>query len=211
MITQLDRSINSRFAGIVKRLFMKPVTEDDPFNDPLYFVATLLDPKFKFRWMCLMSYTQPIESQLKHSIINMVIDECEHNQNKGIDQLSAQESASNSLASQTGSCGNIRKRKLFQYEDLDDLSSSSSQMKATDALTLYINESNWTSSLSLWKTSSLSPLKDVVKRVFSVQASSAPIERVFSQSGLIMSPRRTSMRDELFQSLVFLRVNHKLL
>lgn len=68
MITQLDRSINARFAGIVKRLFAKPVTEDDPFNDPLYFVGTLLDPKFKFRWVCLMSYTQPIESQLKHSL-----------------------------------------------------------------------------------------------------------------------------------------------
>ena len=106
--------------------------------------------------MCLISYTQPVESQLKHSIIGMALDECEHNQNKGIDPLSVQQSASNSLASQTGNCADIRKRQLFQHEDVDDLSSSSSQMKVTDAWTLYINESNWTSSPSLWKTIRLS-------------------------------------------------------
>ena len=211
LISQLDLSIHTRFAGIVKRLFMKPVAENDPFNDPLYFIATLLDPKFKFRWTYLMSYSQSMESKLKHSMISMVLDECERNTNRNIDQSSAQQSASSSFTTQTGSNPNIRKRKLFQYDDSDDLSSSSSNLKAADALTAYINESNRTNSLTCWKNSALSPLKDVVKRVFSVQASSAPIERTFSQSGLIMSPRRTSMRDDLFQSLVFLRVNHQLL
>jgi hypothetical protein len=54
-------------------------------------------------------------------------------------------------------------------------------------------------------------LKNVVNRVFSIQASSAPIERIFSQAGVIMSPRRTSMSEEVFRSLVFLRVNQDLI
>jgi hypothetical protein len=58
-----------------------------------------------------------------------------------------------------------------------------------------------------WNNSQLYFFKNVVQRIFSIQASSAPIERVFSQADVIMSPRRTSMQEEVFRSLVFLRVN----
>ena len=39
--------INRRFSGILKRLFIKVVNKHDPSNDPLYFIATVLDPNFK--------------------------------------------------------------------------------------------------------------------------------------------------------------------
>ena len=84
-------------------------------------------------------------------------------------------------------------------------------MQVTDAVTRYINESNAMSSLALWKMSPFLPLRDVAKRIFSVQASSVPIEGAFSQSELVMSSRRTSILNDLFQSLVFMRVNYKLL
>ena len=58
LTAHLDRSARARFAGIVKRLFLEPVVDSDPFNDPLYFIATLFDPKFKFRWMYSMNHTQ---------------------------------------------------------------------------------------------------------------------------------------------------------
>ena len=210
LIIQLDHSVRARFAGIAKRLFLEPVVDSDSFNDPLYFVATLLDPKFKFCWMYLMNYGQSFESQLKHTMINMVLDECERYASKDIDRSCTTESVTNTSTAQTGCSSNIRKRKLFQYDDNRGNTLFGSQMKVTDALTRYINESNAMSSLASWKTSPFLPLTDLVKRVFSVQASSAPIERAFSQYGLIMSPRRTSMRDELFQSSVFMRVNYKL-
>ena len=62
-----------------------------------------------------------------------------------------------------------------------------------------------------WKNSQLFSLKNVVKRVFTIQASSVPIERAFSQAGVIMSPRRASMREEVFRNLVFLHVNKNLI
>ncbi len=40
---------------------------------------------------------------------------------------------------------------------------------------------------------------------------SAPIERVFSHAGLILSSRRTNMNEDLFRNLVLLRVNQHLL
>jgi len=50
-------------------------------------------------------------------------------------------------------------------------------------------------------------LQPLFERLFSVPASSAPVERVFSQSGLIMSARRARMSDALLESLVFLKCN----
>lgn len=211
LITQLDQSINIRFAGIVKRLSMLPVLDSDPFNDPLYFVATLLDPKFKFRWIYLMNYASSMESKIKHAMINLVLDECERNRNRQMDQSSSQHSSLNGDETSGQGATNFKKRKLFQYDEDEKSLSPNTEVSPTDELTIYLNDSNRISSLSSWKTNSSSSLAAVVKQVFSVQASSAPIERVFSHSGLIMSPRRTSMRDELFQSLVFLRVNQNLL
>ena len=103
-----------------------------------------------------------------------------------------------------------KKGKLFQYDD-QDLFSNNSELSPSDELTAYVEDPSRITSFTEWENRSLSSMKSVVKRVFTVQASSAPIERTFSQSGLIMSSRRTSMRDELFQSLVYLRVNKHLL
>ena len=144
-------------------------------------------------------------------MINMVLDECEHYASKDIDRSCTTELVANASTAQTGCSSNIRKRKLFQYDDDHDGTLFGSQMQVTDVVTRYINESDAMSSLASWKMSPFLPLRDVAKRVVSVQASSVLIERVFSQSELIMSPRRTSTLDDLFQSLVFMRVIYKLL
>lgn len=50
-------------------------------------------------------------------------------------------------------------------------------------------------------------LRPLFSRVFCVPATSAPVERVFSQSGLIMRPNRAKMADTMLESLVFLKCN----
>ena len=54
-------------------------------------------------------------------------------------------------------------------------------------------------------------LEPFFESVFCLPASSAPVERIFSQSGLIMRPNRARMSDTLLESLVFLRCNKALL
>ena len=56
LVVQLDQSIKTPFSGMMKRLSLEPISDNDPFSDPLYFVATLLDPKFKLRWIYLLDY-----------------------------------------------------------------------------------------------------------------------------------------------------------
>lgn len=50
-------------------------------------------------------------------------------------------------------------------------------------------------------------LHPLFQRIFCTPASSAPVERVFSQSGIIMRPHRAKMSDSLLETLVFLKCN----
>jgi len=52
-----------------------------------------------------------------------------------------------------------------------------------------------------------SSIRPLLVRVLYVSASSAPVERVFSQSGLVMKPNRARMSDTLLEELVFLKCN----
>lgn len=52
-----------------------------------------------------------------------------------------------------------------------------------------------------------SVLYPLFERVLCVPASSAPVERVFSQSGLLMRPNRAHMTDKLLDELVFAKCN----
>jgi hypothetical protein len=124
--------------------------------------------------------------------------------------LSPSSSVSNSHTTQSVGMSIIKKRKLFQYSD-GFSSSIDTTYSPVDEMNAYINDSIQSRFPLYWKHSQLSTLKSIVKRIFSIQASSAPVERVFSQAGLIMSPRRTSMLEDVFRSLVFLRVNKSMI
>ena len=53
----------------------------------------------------------------------------------------------------------------------------------------------------------MNQLKKLVVRIGSIQASSAPVERVFSCAGVILSSRRTILNEQLFKDMLFWEVN----
>ena len=127
-----------------------------------------------------------------------------------VNLTSAQHSCSGSSEASMYNVIESKKRKPFQYDENEQPFSSNAEFHPIDELNVHLNDSNYISSLSSWKSRFLRSLATVFKRVFSVQASSVPTERVRSQSELVMFPRRTSREDDLFQSLVFLRMNQHL-
>lgn len=65
-------------------------------------------------------------------------------------------------------------------------------------------------------------LRDMVKKdwilliplfeyLFSVPATSAPVERIFSQSGLFVRPHRAKLGDKMLANLVFLKCNNHII
>ncbi|CAF1579247.1 unnamed protein product, partial [Didymodactylos carnosus] len=120
---QLEQSINKRFAGIIKRLSQQIVLSNDPFSDPIYFVCAVLDPQFKLYWFSQMSYTATVETQMKQTLIQMIMDKCEQNIDASFDTIqhtklsSSSTSVVNSCTTQSIDTSIVKKRKLFHYED----------------------------------------------------------------------------------------------
>ncbi|CAF4884167.1 unnamed protein product [Rotaria socialis] len=220
MCIQLEQSICRRFAGIVKRLHQQSVNTNDRFSDHIYFVCTFLDPEFKLYWLSQMKYSPACESKMKESLIQMVLDECDYGQNRSSNNLpetlssfSSRSIDMNDSVVQSTRTTTNKKRKLFQYDDdSNGCNVSPNSLKSPmNEINAYLNDPLRCNFSLYWKNSQLHALKNVVKRVYSIQATSAPIERVFSRAGIIMSPRRTSMREEVFRNLVFLRMNESLI
>lgn len=69
------------------------------------------------------------------------------------------------------------------------------------------------SCLSFWKTNEerWPALATLAKRLFSVPATSANVERMFSVSGHIFSSKRGRIKNSLFESLVFTKLNEQLI
>ena len=58
-----------------------------------------------------------------------------------------------------------------------------------------------------WLSQPKSALQKVALMILAVPASSAPVERIFSHAGLVCSPKRTSMKDDLLAALVKAKYN----
>jgi hypothetical protein len=215
---QLQSAIERRFAGIINRLKLLEVKDEDPFSDPLYFMAAVLDPTFKCYWIYDLKLPASTETRLKQHIVQVIIDEISKDWKPSSTALVASVDATNSsLSSSPASVSTkskIERRKLFVYDDYrckNNHPIGSRVSEPAEELESYLNVPTQSSFSEYWQHSQLTALKNLVYRLFSVQASSAPVERVFSHAGLIFSSRRTRMTAQLFQDLVFLKVNHSLL
>jgi hypothetical protein len=211
LIQQLQESIETRFCGIINRLNQVDVIDNDHYGDPLYFIAAVLDPSFKFYWIRDLQLAVQIENRLKQNIIQLIINEMSKDS-----KLFAIESHTIdfSLTASSWSTSTLKqkRRKLFNYDDSNmNVSNKSITFDPAVELDAYLKDPVRSKFSDYWFHSQLNILKKLVVRIFSVQASSAPIERVFSYAGLILSSRRTNMNEHLFRDLVFLRVNQNLL
>ena len=59
----------------------------------------------------------------------------------------------------------------------------------------------------LYELEQFALLRPLFQRIMCVPASSAPVERIFSQSGLIMRPNRSRMSDSMLEMLMILKCN----
>ena len=209
LVQQLEESLRKRFSGIIGRLNLINVTDHKNYGDPLYFMAAVLDPSFRFYWMRDLRLPVQQENRLKQNILGLILNEI----NKDVHQSQLQSSKIISSTKTTcdDSSPKSKRRKLFDYGNNMNRSAESTTLDPAIELDAYLNDPLKTKFPEYWFSSQLNVLKNFVKNFFSVQASSAPIERVFSCAGFILNSRRTNMKEQLFRDLVFLRVNKTLL
>ena len=117
------------------------------------------------------------------------------------------------------------KRKLAGYRakakkqklSADSISSHSAQVSDASAryeLDLYLDmlldlEDNWLDAVKFWKShqKSMPRLHRLSQYVFSVPATSGPVERVFSHGGYFMRQHRATLSTDNLCSIIFLKCN----
>jgi len=62
-------------------------------------------------------------------------------------------------------------------------------------------------STTIYTSSNFMCFRPLFTRIFLVPTSSAPVEKIFSQSGLIMRPHKAKMTDNMLETLVYLKGN----
>lgn len=133
---QLQSSLEKRFCGIMDRLNQVDVIDDQRYGDPLYFIAAVLDPAFKFFWLRDLQLSDQMENRLKQHIIQLIVDEMNKEPN-----LSPGHFDRISPARTSASTPKAKRRKLFDYDDVN--SSDLNESNALDPvveLDAYLND-----------------------------------------------------------------------
>jgi hypothetical protein len=78
-------------------------------------------------------------------------------------------------------------------------------------LNAYLDDIGSSSGKNIWDYVKMQySLRKLFEKLLCSPASSAPVERIFSQSGLILRPNRAKMSDTLLENLMFLKCNNSL-
>ena len=174
----------------------------------------MLDPVFKFYWIRDLKLPVNTENRLKQHIIQLILDEMSKDiKASSFESSNGVISSSSSSGYSSSSIATFKKRKLFSYHDHDDgiHSNSLAVVDPSVELNYYLSDSVKTKFTEYWLFFKSNILKKQVKKIFTVQASAAPIERIISYAGVILSSQRRNMSEQLFRDLVFLKANQSLL
>ncbi|CAF3384540.1 unnamed protein product, partial [Rotaria sp. Silwood2] len=145
LVQQLEESITTCFSGIINRLNLVDVVDNSAYGDPIYFIAAVLDPLFKFLWIRDLKLPVPIENRLKQHIIELIINEVKKDLPastiKPMKINFPSTSSSISSSSSTATTPQRTRRKLFNYDDniINDSNASSSLDPAVE-LDAFLND-----------------------------------------------------------------------
>ncbi|KAK9976821.1 hypothetical protein ABG768_018644 [Culter alburnus] len=160
--------------------------EELPFADPLYIRSAVLDPAFSMMWL---QHDVLVTDDIKNDIVDMVKDLILRevrpdttSQSPGFQEVENE----NQEEESTGLFSEYRKRRKQ-----DTTTNPETQLNN------YFGLCCGQACLPFWDAN----------RAFSVPASSAPVERVFSHGGIIMRPHRAQLADKTLSNLIFCKCN----
>ena len=162
-------------------------------DDPLYICGAMLDPRFKLKWCDVENHQSYQEDELLKlcpavEVIQPPFDD----------------------ESEAPPAKKTKFDKLFGF--MNTSFKPQAPQDNTQEVQRYLSDTTeLENALQFWKVKEkeFPALSCLVKKIFSVPATSAPIERVFSQSGKILAPLRSRLKPKNLETLVFLKLNSK--
>ena len=211
LVTELHSSLHKRFMGVFKAAG-HDVPEDVclPFNEDLYQLSAILDPRFSFHWLEDTSLSAAGKAELKARLIATVLHYMTADSPRE-GELDSTGNTADHHHSQPPCKKVMSESTLFGHYKKPSVSTCAIQSQdAETQLSEYLHSNEEGHEMSLNMQFVRFPaIKPILERVWCVPATSAPVERVFSQSGLILHPNRSRISDTLLEHLVFLKCNIK--
>ncbi|CAF3244182.1 unnamed protein product [Rotaria sp. Silwood2] len=209
-------SLIGRFGGLLTSLnvefdtvFEKKGTYD-LYGDPIFLVSSFLDGKFKLKWITESCLNEEKKADACTKIKNFVFDYCVVllNVAPDVNVDATQEETMDDI-----SVINPKRKGLFSYlqTDIKRKKITDPFQYIRDEISLFMEDIENDNMLVFRKAFVYKTLSQLATKVLCVPATSAPVERVFSQSGFLMRQHRATMSKTTLQMLTMLKCNINLL
>ncbi|CAF1279770.1 unnamed protein product [Adineta ricciae] len=225
----LLESLLSRFGGLLEQMSLTiEITEKkknkkfyDLFKDPVFLMAPFLDGRFRLNWILRESapILEQAREELSAKIQQLVLEQCIllHRDpittpSQALDNdcssstLTSTAQAQSSAASAATSPVTPKRKQLFGnivHETKRTKSDPFSNIK--DEILRYLNDDITDPMILINSTNIYPTLSKLAMKILSIPATSAPVERVFSQSGFLFRQHRASMTRTTLQQLTMLK------
>lgn len=220
-------SLRERFGGLLDRcelIDQKATTTKrstyELYKDDLYLIAPFLDGQFKVKWVDTADMSEPAKNKTTDLIKALVLEAAlqlhgsVNDSSDAIIQL-APVDLDTSGADITTCLPIFKRNRLFSGHEGSKLATKKTRSSVTeiiqDEISLFMKEPSDDTCLIFKKKEFYPYLHRLAVRVFSVPATSAPVERVFSSSGIIMRPHRNRLTKNMLATLTLLKCNQHLL
>ncbi|KAI4822674.1 hypothetical protein KUCAC02_008206 [Chaenocephalus aceratus] len=216
LVRALASSLKTRFTEIFQAVKMpgcEPAEGRGPTKFPFmtaYFIASVLDPSFGFQWL---KHDVQLDSDDKDQLMTQIIDcikaEGEKQMISTADTAAGPEQGDVPVSPPAPEAPQKKLRMFSHYSKTPSSTNSRSvQAQLTAYLDLIDNQAS-DPCFKFWQQnkSQFPVLYQVATQVFSIPASSAPIERVFSHGGIFMRPHRARLSCSMLSNLMLLKCN----
>ena len=213
----LISSIKARFSGLLRHFEIdvpfNSYTMSERFSDVIFLISPLFDARFKLLWLDNLHTVVKLRvlEKIRNAFVHFFSKMTFHmSQNMGADVSNAVEQSGTDIT--TKNTDSFIKRKcLFPYLNETKKVSFNDKAKILTELDAFLCEESNERNLLFVKKHMYPCLYQLGLKYLSVPATSAPIERVFSQSGFLMRPHRASLTTKNACLLSFLKCNKVLL
>jgi hypothetical protein len=217
LVKELSKSLYERFRGIYDMLELpRPegvvltapsASRNLEFRSELYLMACALDPVHAYRWLEHCDLSAEKKVALRQRILNLLLKQL---------GVTCPPAATNDNASVSSSQPATKKSKsssFFAYRPASAVAGSTNASQTPETvLKQYIalinsDDFNYDEHEKVYLLLPYQVIWPLFASMWCTPATSAPVERVFSQSGIIMRPHRAKLSNEQLEMLMYLKCN----
>jgi hypothetical protein len=208
-------SLISRFGGLLEELgvsidkSIKQKSSSDLYRDQIFIYSSFLDGKFKLHWIVESSLPSETKTIVCDKIKNLIYDHCVVLQHNDFSTVIREVNVTDDEQSTTPR-STPKRKSLFSNIERKNIKKQKVDNFAfiKDEINNYLNDDNDSNRFILIDQSiKYKTLNQLARKVFTVPATSSPVERNFSQSGFIFRQHRAKMSRKTLQMLTMLKCN----